>query len=184
VPGPAGPWGWHPLTDVWAARIVAAARVRPGELVHDLGAGRGALTKHLVRAGARVLAVELHPLRAQRLRDRFKTDPVRVVEADVRSLRLPRQPFRVVANPPYHVTSELLRLLLGRGSALVAADLLLQRAAVRNLVAGRGPHQWRRHWSMAGGLSLPRSAFTRPPTVDSRVLVIRRAGIRSVTGGR
>jgi 23S rRNA (adenine-N6)-dimethyltransferase len=172
--GPAGPWGWHRLTDAWAARIVAEARIRPGELVLDLGAGCGALTKHLVRAGARVLAVELHPLRAQRLRDRFKTDPARVVEADVRSLRLPRQPFRVVANPPYHVTSDLLRLLLGRDSALFAADLVLQRAAVRDIVAGRGPQRWRRRWSLAEGMSLPRSAFMRPPTVDSRVLVIRR----------
>ena len=34
---------------------------RPGELVLDLGAGEGALTAHLVRAGARVVAVELHP---------------------------------------------------------------------------------------------------------------------------
>ncbi len=173
APGQARPWGWYPLTDAWAARIVADAGVCPGELVLDLGAGHGALTRHLVAAGARVLAVELHPLRAQRLRDRFADYPVRVVEADVRSLRLPRQPFRVVANPPYHLTSDLLRLLLGRDSNLVAADLVLQRAAVRDIAAGRGPQQWMRRWSLAAGNSLPRSAFTRPPTVDSRLLVIR-----------
>ena len=139
----------------------------------DLGAGHGALTRHLIAAGARVLAVELHPQRAQRLRRRFADHPVRVIEADVRALRLPRQPFRVVANPPYHVTSDLLRILLGRDSTLVAADLVLQRAAVRDITAGRGPQRWRRRWSLAEGLSVPRSAFARPPTVDSRVLVIR-----------
>jgi 23S rRNA (adenine-N6)-dimethyltransferase len=153
---------------------VAEAAVRPGELVLDLGAGHGALTTHLVAAGARVLAVELHPGRAQGLRARFAGDPVRVAEVDLRALRLPRRPFRVVANPPYHLTSDLLHLLLGRDSTLAAADLVLQRATVRALATGRGPQRWRRCWSLAEGLSLPRSAFTRPPTVDSRVLSIRR----------
>src|SRR5262249_27117743 len=74
-------WGWHPLTDEWAARIVADAGVRPGELVLDIGAGRGALTRPLVAAGARVLAVEPHPGRASYLRERFAGHAVTVVEA-------------------------------------------------------------------------------------------------------
>jgi 23S rRNA (adenine-N6)-dimethyltransferase len=53
---PGRAWGWHWLADEWAARIVADAAVRPGELVLDIGAGEGALTGYLVRAGARVIA--------------------------------------------------------------------------------------------------------------------------------
>lgn len=171
-------WGWHPLTDGWAARIVDAAGVRPGDFVLDLGAGQGALTHHLVRAGAEVLAIELHPRRCEVLRSRFAGSPVRVVQADLRSLRLPRRPFRVVANPPFHYSTELLQTLLARDSALVAADLVLQRAAVRAFVDGRGPARWWRRWTLTAGMALPRSAFRRPPTVDSRLLVIRRAGPR------
>ena len=140
----------------------------------DLGAGHGALTSHLIAAGAQVLAVELHPVRAQILRDRFANDPLRVVEADLGSLHLPRRPFRVVANPAYHLTTAMLHRLLARDSALIAADLVLQRSAVRAFVGGRGPQRWWRRWSLTEGRPLPRSAFTRPPTVDSRVLLIRR----------
>ena len=50
--GAGGSWGWHRLADDWAERIVAAAGIRPGELVLDIGAGHGALTGPLVRAGA------------------------------------------------------------------------------------------------------------------------------------
>jgi 23S rRNA (adenine-N6)-dimethyltransferase len=142
--------------------------------VLDLGAGHGALTRHLVRAGAEVIAIELHPRRCDLLRSRFAQSGVRVVQADLRRLHLPRRPFRVVANPPYHLTTDLLRQLLARDSALVAADLVLQRGAVRAFADGRGPDRWRRRWTLTEGMAVPRSAFRRSPTVDSRLLVIRR----------
>ncbi len=134
------------------------------------------MTKHLVEAGARVLAVELHPGRAQRLRERFAAAPVTVIQTDALSLRLPHRPFRVVANPPYAISSALLRMLLGSGSRLVAADLVLQRAVVRrhvdqwHVTAGQ-PH---RRWDAWVGRTLPRRAFCPAPQVDSAVLVIRR----------
>jgi 23S rRNA (adenine-N6)-dimethyltransferase len=169
-----GSWGWHRLADEWAARIVAEAGVRPGELVLDIGAGEGALTAPLIRAGARVVAVELHPGRAARLRRRF--GDVTVLHADAASLRLPSRPFRVVASPPYGITASLLGLLLAPGTRLVAADLVLQRAVVRKYASGHGPAAARRArtFRVTTGLALPRRAFRPPPQVDSAVLVIRR----------
>jgi 23S rRNA (adenine-N6)-dimethyltransferase len=178
-------WGWHRLADDWAERVVAAASVRPGELVLDIGAGQGALTGPLVRAGAQVIAVELHEGRAEALRRRFGTvngaaghgsasrhgnvGGVTVVQADAATLRLPRRPFRVVASPPYGITAGLLSLLLAPGSRLVAADLVLQRAAVRKYTGRRV-----RGYRITAGAALPRRAFQPPPRVDSAVLVIRR----------
>ena len=147
--------------------MVAVAGVRPGELVLDIGAGEGALTAHLVRAGARVVAVELHPRRAGVLRERFPG--ITVVQADAASIRLPGRPFRVVANPPYGISASLLGTLLAPGSRLVAADLVLQRAVVRKSASDAA-----RRFSLTAGLTLPRRAFLPPPRVDSAVLVVRR----------
>jgi 23S rRNA (adenine-N6)-dimethyltransferase len=144
-------------------------------LVLDIGAGQGALTRHLVAAGARVVAVELHPGRVEHLRQCFAADPVAVVQADAASLRLPRRPFRVVASPPYTISSAMLRRLLAPGSRLVAADIVLQCAVVRRYAEGRAPGagRWQRHWAVDRGPGLPRTAFQPPPRVDSAILVIR-----------
>jgi 23S rRNA (adenine-N6)-dimethyltransferase len=167
-------WGWHPLVDEWAARVVADAGVRHGQLVLDIGAGRGVLTAHLLRTGARVIAVELHPERAKHLRERFAGEPVTVVETDALSLRLPHRPFRVVASPPYAISSQLLNLLLAPRSRLIAADLVLQRAVVRRYTEGRRAGAGRGRWILRPGRPLPRRAFHPPPKVDSRLLHIRR----------
>lgn len=162
-------WGWHRLDPRWADRLVALSGVGPGDLVLDVGAGTGALTAPLVEAGARVIAVELHPGRAAELRRRFGSR-VRVIQVDAADLRLPRRPFRVMANPPWGITEALLRRLLHPGSRLVRADLVLQRAAARRWSAvgttGR--------FSLSEGPSVPRRAFTPPPRTDARVLVAER----------
>jgi 23S rRNA (adenine-N6)-dimethyltransferase len=152
--------------------------VRPGDLVLDIGAGDGALTGPLVRAGARVVAIEAHPGRAACLRRRYAgPEPgVTVVEADAATLPLPRRPFRVVASPPYAMSAELLRLLLGPRSRLVAADLVLQRALVRRYAEGSAPgsRRWRGRFDLAEGRPVPRLAFRPAPRVDSAVLIVRR----------
>jgi 23S rRNA (adenine-N6)-dimethyltransferase len=131
----------------------------------------------LLDAGARVIAIELHPQRLAVLRDLAGSRRgLTVVRADAADLRLPRRPFRVVASPPYGVTSELLRRLLAPGSRLAAADLVLQRAAAHRWTDPRAPGagRWMRTFTVTVGPSIPRRAFTPAPPVDSTVLVIRR----------
>jgi 23S rRNA (adenine-N6)-dimethyltransferase len=143
--------------------------VRPGDLVVDIGAGTGALTEPLVEAGARVIAVELHPMRADVLRQRFARSSVVVVQVDAADLRLPRRPFRVVANPPFAVTSPLLRRLLTPGGHLVRADLVIGRAAARRWANGQA-----RAFDVHIAHGLPRSAFIPSAPVDAVVLRIDR----------
>lgn len=170
-------WGFHQLSDPWAARLVRGAGIRRGDLVLDVGAGTGALTAHLLDAGARVVAVELHPARAQVLRNRFG-DSIVVVRTDAADLRLPRRPFRVVANPPFGVTTALLRRLLGPGSRLVTADVVVPSSAAARWAGGRGPGS--RRWSAVYGARvvrrLPAAAFSPPPPLATAVLRIERHG--------
>ena len=145
------------------------AGIRPGDLVVDLGAGHGAVTTALLAAGARVVAVELHPDRVGLLRERFAGDPVTVVRADVATVRLPRHPFRVVANPPW-ARAESVRAHLLRAPALVRADLVLPRWLVRRWAA-TSPR-------IAVGWSLRAESFSPPAPTGSAVAVVRGASRR------
>lgn len=156
-------WGWHRLDDRSARLIVERAEVRAGELVLDLGAGTGALTAALVDAGARIVAVERHPDRLATLRRRFAANTVTVVRADVRNLRLPGRPFRVVANPPWSAAEEIRSALL-RAPRLIRADLVLPRWLVHRWAAA-SPR-------IAIGQSLRAEAFTPPAPTGAAVAVI------------
>jgi len=168
-------WGWHPLRADWARRIVEQSPVRPGDLVLDLGAGDGALTSPLVDVGARVIAVELHPGRAEALRRRFAGDPVQIVSRDLADLYLPARPFRVVSSPPYTLSTALVRQLLS-GDRLLSADLVLQRSAAHRLADRPPGARHTRRYLLDVGPPVPRRAFDPPPRVDSAVLRVRRRG--------
>jgi 23S rRNA (adenine-N6)-dimethyltransferase len=159
-------WGWHPLQPDWADRLVAASPVRPGDVVVDLGAGEGALSLPLARAGCRVLAVELHPRRAAALRERAGDGRVAVLELDLADFRWPGHPFRVVANPPYAGINALVRRLLATRQ-LRSADLVVAEGGALGLArryAGR----------LELGTRLPPHAFRNPPPSAARVLRLRR----------
>jgi 23S rRNA (adenine-N6)-dimethyltransferase len=170
--GPAW-WGYHRLADGWARRLVAAAGVEAGDLVLDVGAGTGALTAPLVAAGARVVAIELHDRRADALRRRFAGAPVTVVRADAADLRLPRRPFRVVANPPFGILTGLVRRLLSPGSRLVAADLVVPLHVARRWTGpgAKGAQRWATTFAARTSLALPPGAFR--PRTRARAAVLR-----------
>ena len=134
----------------------------------DLGAGHGAVTAALVAAGAHVVAVEIDPRAVDVLRRRFNGD-VRVVEADLLTVPLPRRPYRVVANLPFATTTATLRRLLDPRGQLLRADLVLQKGAA----IGWSQKRIRR-FDLRLGPTIPAHWFRPMPSVDAAVLTISR----------
>jgi 23S rRNA (adenine-N6)-dimethyltransferase len=92
---------------------------------------------------------------------------------------LPREPFRVVANPPFAITTQLLaRLLDDPVQGPHRCDLILQADVVRKR-AQSPPNTlrsaaWAPWWTFEAGPVIPRSAFRPIPGVDAAMLTIRR----------
>ncbi len=121
-------------------KIASAANVQPGDLILEIGPGPGALTELLLELGARVTAVELDPIFAQAL-TRLQTEDQRlhVIQADFLSLDLAEilktQPWKVVANLPYHITTPILAKLLPHYPTINSITIMVQKEVADRMVA-------------------------------------------------
>ncbi len=170
--------GQNFLLPQWAERFLEDAAVLPGDLVVDIGAGRGAFALPLARQGAEVMAVELDPVWADRLEADARKEQLgrlRVVHGDIRRLRMPDRPFRVVGCLPFGATTDILRHLLDDpGTLLERADLIVQ-AEVAHKRAAAPPTTllstlWAPWWQLERGRRIPAQGFRPVPGVDGAVL--------------
>jgi 23S rRNA (adenine-N6)-dimethyltransferase len=169
-------FGQNFLSDPQAVRrLVAIAGIRPGDLVYEVGAGRGVLTGELARHTRRLVAYEVDPAVAAGL-PRLRGVEVRV--ADFLRAVPPDRPFGVVGNIPYALTSAVVDWCL-RAENLTAATLLTQLEYARKRTGDYG--RWSRltistwpvtSWTLAG--RIPRSAFRPAPRVDGGILRLTR----------
>ena len=88
-----------------------ALEPRPGELILEVGAGEGVLTRQLSRLPNEIVAVEIDPELVARLRTEFG-DRLQVVHDDATAVELPSGPFRAAGNLPYNVATPIIRRVL------------------------------------------------------------------------
>ena len=171
-------------------QLLARIAKVPGDLagadVFEVGPGPGGLTRALLEAGARVVAVERDRRCIPALAELAEAFPgkLRVIEGDALEIDAPalfeRKPH-VVANLPYNVGTAL---LVGWLSAdwppwWASLTLMFQKEVAERIVAPAGSEaygrlavlaQWRAHPRIA--MTVHRSAFTPPPKVMSAVIHI------------
>jgi 23S rRNA (adenine-N6)-dimethyltransferase len=149
-----------------AARLVAATSISPRDLVLEIGAGRGALTRPQRPASA--------ALRAE-LRARAE-----IVEGDFLEIELPRRSYKVVGSLPYARTTEIVRRLTSEGRPPDDAWLVVQREAARRFAGAPwgGETRWslalKPWWHCELTAALRRVDFDPPPSVDSVLLWLGR----------
>ena len=177
-------FGQHFLLDLNITRkIVRLARLSPGARVVEVGPGPGGLTRALLEAGARVVAIEKDP-RFRPLLDELvaATDPGGLtlvfgdaLAADEAALTQ-GEPAHIVANLPYNVGTPLLIKWLTGPWTPVSMTLMFQKEVAQRIAAPAGGPAYGRLAVIAQATSevevvmeVPARAFTPPPKVDSAV---------------
>jgi len=172
--------GQNFLDPVTADQIVDDAAFAPGELVIEVGAGSGALTRALARRELRVIAVEPDPAWAERLRRQLGGQRgVQVLARDFLDIALPREPFRLMGSLPFGRTTDIFHRLLDHpASALRRADVIVQwEVAVKR--AAMPPTTllstaWAPWWEIHLARRIPAARFRPEPRVDAGLLAITR----------
>ena len=171
--------GQNFLDPATADQIVDQAGFVPGELVIEVGAGAGALTRALARRAVRVIAIESDPQWARRLREQLANRGVHVVASDFLTAALPREPFRIVGSLPFGRTTDILRRLLDdpvtplyRADVIVQWEVALKRAATPP--ATLLSTAWAPWWEMHLARRILAASFRPVPRVDAGLLTITR----------
>src|SRR3989344_5872291 len=88
------------ISETIIKKIIAAADIKSGETILEIGAGTGNLTESLLAAGAGVIAVEKDKKLAGILKFRIKNLELKIIEGDI--LRSDENsiaaPYKIVAN--------------------------------------------------------------------------------------
>lgn len=159
-------------------RLVAHASLRSGDVVLEVGAGLGFLTRLLAERCRRVIAVEVDHRLAGALRGQVRGLPnVDLVEGDILTAPVPGFD-KLVSTPPYSISSPLLFWLLER--RFDCAVLTFQSEFAARLAAPVGGGDYGRLTVAAYYLAevelldrVSREAFYPPPEVDSTIVRLR-----------
>ena len=174
--------GQNFLTDpVALERIVMAADLSAGDVVLEVGAGVGTLTRPLARQAKRVIALELDDDLVEILREQTADLPnVEILHGDV--LRFSPSGFsprgyKLVGNLPYYITSAVLRHFLEGEPRPRLMVVTVQREVAERIVARPGEMSLLAVSVQFYGqprvvARIPAGAFYPPPKVDSAVVRI------------
>ncbi|MBI2096263.1 MAG: ribosomal RNA small subunit methyltransferase A [Candidatus Taylorbacteria bacterium] len=168
-----------------AGEMVRAGALAPGDLVLEVGPGEGVLTELLLRAGARVVAVEkdrrLIPFLNQKFAKEIRSGRLTLIESDILKLDLSNNlqiaNYKLVANIPYYLTGALFKKFLSSPNQPSIMIVMVQKEVAERIMARDKKESILSISVKAYGqpkiLRPVSKSFFRPrPKVDSAILIV------------
>lgn len=157
--------------------MLEAAEINADDTVLEIGPGSGTLTAKLVERAKQVVAVEFDADLARDLPARVPAANLQVIRQDILRFDLTSLPagYKVAANIPYYLTSNLLRVLCESKNPFSKAALLVQKEVAERVCARAGDMSLlsisvQFYCEASLGPVVPAKLFTPPPKVDSQIL--------------
>lgn len=176
--------GQHFLTSKKALQsIVNAAHIQENETVLEIGPGEGMLTRALLDAGARVVAIEtdadMVAVLQKTCEKEITEEKLVLVHDDVLKTRIDAhisEEYKLVANIPYYITGEILRRFLSSAVQPESMTLLVQKEVAERIARSKKETVLSLSVKCYG---MPRYVetvsaryFSPPPKVDSAIVHI------------
>jgi 16S rRNA (adenine1518-N6/adenine1519-N6)-dimethyltransferase len=176
--------GQNYLTDENICRnIVDSFEVKPDDIIVELGAGQGAITKYIIQHTNNLTVVEIDNTNCKILKENFHG--LRILNEDILDISFSdivnefntNKKLRVIGNIPYNITSPILFKLIENRQYIQDAQIMIQEEVARRLTAKPNTKDY-------GILSVFMQVYSKPrllfkvssncfypkPKVDSRII--------------
>ncbi len=171
-------------------KIVKAGMLSQKSTVLEIGPGKGALTERLLLTGATIIAVEKDSELIPYLHEKFsvyiKKKKLKLFEGDILKIDLAKigiggkkgSTYTVIANIPYYITGEIMKLFLDRADKPETIVFLVQKEVAERITKKDNKESILSLSVQAFGApqyiaTVPRGAFFPSPNVDSAVIQIK-----------
>lgn len=160
--------------------IVEQANISTHDIVLDLGAGKGALTFVLSEQAKKVLAVEYDRKFVDILKRKFSDNSnTKIIYEDILKFHLPKEPFIVVSNIPYSITTPIMKKLLNKPTNnFQSGVIVMEKGAAKRFTSNfvKDPYiiAWKMWFDIQYVKGVSRNNFSPPPRVDSAIITIHK----------
>jgi 23S rRNA (adenine-N6)-dimethyltransferase len=101
-----------------------------GDVVYEIGPGRGIITAELAQVARKVIAVEKDPHLVGQLCQRFQNvKNIEIIRNDFLRYHIPEGKYKVFASIPYNITADIVRKLLYMPPVPSEVYLIMQKEA-------------------------------------------------------
>lgn len=167
-------------------KIVETGEVKEGDIVLEIGPGKGALTTELLKNGAEVIAIEKDREMKEVLEETFakeiKTKKLKIIFSDfltedINKIIPKNKNFKVIANIPYYITGAIIEKTLSEKKRPSMAVFLVQKEVAERIMARDKKESILSLSVKVFGnpkiiMTVSRNSFFPAPKVDSAVLKI------------
>lgn len=166
--------------------MCTAGEVSEGDVVLEIGPGKGALTEKLLEKASQVIAVEkdrdLIELLTEKFANEIKSKKLILLNEDILNFDISRviqkpSKYKVIANIPYNITGAIFKMFLSSDYQPERMILLVQKEVEERVVASDGKESILSLSVKAYGtpkymMKVHKRFFSPSPKVDSAIVAI------------
>lgn len=161
-------------------RLLDMTTIDKNDHILEIGAGKGHITRQLLKKSGKVTAVEMDHLLYCKLANDLSTAPgLHLLNMDFLSMRLPdREPYKVFSNIPFSITTDIMRKLSDAPNPPMESWLVMEKGAAKRFCGIPKESllslSWKPYFEFRILYHFRRQDFHPMPSADVALLYIRR----------
>jgi len=171
--------GQHFLNSIYIARKIVNFAKLKNEIVVEIGAGKGMLTREIARQARYIYAIEIDPLYVSAL---IRKNIPNVLVINANFLNFDLTSYRnavIVGNIPYSITTKIIEKLVRERDKFLRAVLTIQKEYGERLLAKPDSPKYSSiscyvnyYFNIIKGFNIPPKFFTPAPSVSSMLICL------------